>query len=171
MDPAPNHASRQDRRFCFDSPNRSPVEADEQPGSATRADFAPAGMVKPNGVDPAPVPTSALSATPKSASAPSPLQPQAATAQLWLMRIWVVIRVAFFVELGMVLVVLPWTRAWTENSLLLSYPSVRFFLQNNFLRGLISGLGFLDIGFGVWEAIRYREPPRSGKPSRELERP
>ena len=81
------------------------------------------------------------------------------------MRIWVVIRVAFFVELGMVLVVLPWTRAWTENSLLLAYPSVRFFLQNNFVRGLISGLGFLDLGFGISEALRYKEPSRRQKPS------
>jgi len=81
------------------------------------------------------------------------------------MRIWVVIRVAFFVELGMVLVVLPWTRAWTENSLLLAYPSVRFLLQNNFVRGLISGLGFLDLGFGISEALRYKEPSRRQKPS------
>src|ERR1700739_2862282 len=80
---------------------------------------------------------------------------------LWLLRSWVVIRVAFFIELGMVLVVLPWTRGWTENHLLVAYPQVLFLLQNNFLRGLISGLGFLDIGFGIWEAVRYKEPPRN----------
>jgi hypothetical protein len=79
------------------------------------------------------------------------------------MRLWVVIRVAFFIELGMVLVVLPWTRGWTENSLLLAYPEVRFFLQKYFVRGLISGLGFIDIGFGIWEAVRYKEPSRNPK--------
>ena len=109
--------------------------------------------------------TTGLPATASPVSDATPSQPPVAAGRLWLMRIWVVIRVAFFVELGMVLVVLPWTRAWTENSLLLAYPSVRFFLQNNFVRGLISGLGFLDVGFGVWEAISYKEPPRSGKPS------
>lgn len=101
--------------------------------------------------------------SPASSAAPSP--PPAAAGRLWLMRIWVVIRVAFFVELGMVLVVLPWTRAWAENSLLLAYPSARFFLQNNFVRGVISGLGFLDVGFGISEALRYKEPPRTGKAS------
>jgi len=101
--------------------------------------------------------------SPASSAAPSP--PPVAAGRLWLMRIWVVIRVAFFVELGMVLVVLPWTRAWTENSLLLAFPSARFFLQNNFVRGLISGLGFLDVGFGISEAIGYKEPPRTGKAS------
>jgi len=78
---------------------------------------------------------------------------------LWLLRVWVVIRVAFFVELGMVLVVLPWTRLWTENSLLAAYPSLRLFLQQNFVRGVISGLGLIDLGLGVWEAVRYKEPP------------
>ncbi len=149
MDPALKHASRQGRRFLIDSPNGSvPVKADE----------------KPNGVEPASVSTTEFPATrsPASGAAPSP---PAAAVPLWLMRIWVVIRVAFFVELGMVLVVLPWTRGWTENSLLLAYHDLRFFLQNNFVRGLISGLGFLDIGFGIWEAVRYKEPPRSRKPS------
>ena len=76
---------------------------------------------------------------------------------VWLARIWLVIRVAFFVELGLVLVLLPWTRGWTENTFLVAYPGVRMLLQNNFVRGVISGLGFLDIGCGIWEAIRYKE--------------
>lgn len=164
MDPAPKHASCQDRKFCLDPLNGSvPLEAKQQRGSSARSDFAPAGVVKPNGLDPVPVSTSGLPAAASPASVPAP--PPVAAGRLWLMRIWVVIRVAFFVELGMVLVVLPWTRAWTESSLLLAYPGVRFFLQNNFLRGMISGLGFLDVGFGVWEAISYKEPPRSRKPS------
>jgi hypothetical protein len=148
----------------MDSPNGSvPVEADEKPGSPARADFARAVVAEPNGVEPATVSTTGFPATRSPASGTAPSQPQAPATPLWLMRIWLVIRVAFFVELGMVLVVLPWTRGWTENSLLLAYPEVRLFVQNNFVRGLISGLGFLDIGFGVWEAVRYKEPPRSRK--------
>jgi len=150
MDPAPEHASHQSRRSCIDTPNGSvPVGAKQQP----------------NGVEPAPLSTTGFPATRSSASGPAP-SPPATAVPLWLLRIWVVIRVAFFIELGMFLVVLPWwPRAWAENSLLAAYPSVRFFLQNNFVRGLISGLGFLDIGFGVGEAVRYKEPPRSGRPS------
>ena len=93
----------------------------------------------------------------------TPATPPAAS--LWRLRVWVVIRVAFFIELGMVVAVLPWTRAWSENNLLLAYPEIRFALQNFFLRGLISGLGFLDIGFGIWEAICYKEAPARQKPS------
>ena len=149
MDPAPKHASRRHLSSCIDSPNGSIPEAEE----------------KTNGVESGPVSTSELPATCSPASGAVPLPPPVAAGRLWLMRIWVVIRVAFFVELGMVLVVLPWTRAWTENSFLLAYPSARFFLQNHFVRGLISGLGFLDVGFGISEALRYKEPSRTGKAS------
>ncbi len=148
MDSAPKHASRTDHRVCVDPPNGSlPVKANE----------------KPNRVEPAPLSTSEFPPTRNSASsaAPSP----AAAAPLWLLRIWVVIRVAFFIELGMVLVVLPWTRGWRENHLLLAYPELGFFLQNYFLRGLVSGLGFINIGFGIGEAVRYKELPRIRKSS------
>jgi hypothetical protein len=150
MDSAPKHASRKDRKFYLDSPSGSiPVKADE----------------KPNGLEPVPLSTTGFPTTRSPASGAASSEPPAAAPPLWLMRIWVVIRVAFFIELGMVLVVLPWTRGWAENHLLLAYPEVRFFLQNYFVRGLISGLGFLDIGFGIWEAVRYKEPPRNQKPS------
>ncbi len=78
---------------------------------------------------------------------------------LWLRRIWLVVFVLFCLEVGIILTVLPWTRIWTENSLLLGYPQVREFLTQNFVRGLISGLGLVDIWMGVAEAVRYREAP------------
>lgn len=82
------------------------------------------------------------------------------SAPLWMRRLSLVIFVAFCIELGMVLVVLPWTRIWTENRFLLTYPTLRNALQYNFVRGAISGLGLVDIGLGIWEAVRYRESPR-----------
>jgi hypothetical protein len=138
-------------------------------------DFAPPNGSNPvktdqtSGLEPTSLSTTTgFPATRRPAPGTAPTPP-AAPGGIWLLRTWVVIRVAFFIELGMVLVVLPWTRGWTENHLLLAYPQIRFFLQNNFVRGLISGLGFLDIGFGIWEAVRYKEPPRN-RPEK-LERP
>lgn len=104
-------------------------------------------------------------ATRSSAPDASSPRPPAGDAPLWLLRVWVVIRVAFFIELGMVLVALPWTHGWTENNLLLGYPSLQFLVQNNFVRGLISGFGFVDIGYGIMEAVRYKEAPRHPKRS------
>jgi hypothetical protein len=79
------------------------------------------------------------------------------TPSLWLRRISLVTFVMFCVWIGMLLVALPWTRIWTENSLLTGSPALRVFTQSAALRGAVSGLGFLDIWLGIWEALSYRE--------------
>jgi len=76
----------------------------------------------------------------------------------WATRIFLVIEVVIWVELGMILVIVPWTRAWTDNGLVLNYPRLREFLAMDFIRGVISGIGLLDIWVGVWQAIRYKDP-------------
>jgi len=85
--------------------------------------------------------------------------PQKPKRRLWVMRLWLVIFVLFCLEVGIILTVLPWTRVWTENSLLLGHPQLREFLMQNFVRGLVSGLGLVDIWMGIAEAVRYREGP------------
>jgi hypothetical protein len=82
-------------------------------------------------------------------------------AHRWLQRLWLVVFVLFFLEVGIILTVLPWTRLWTDNSLLISFPAAKEFLNHNFVRGLVSGLGLVDIWMGVAEAVTYRESPRS----------
>ncbi|MBZ5629782.1 MAG: hypothetical protein LAO06_13050 [Acidobacteriia bacterium] len=77
---------------------------------------------------------------------------------IWLHRLSLVIFVIFCIELGMLLSVLPWTRVWTDNSLLAARPAWRAFLQDNFVRGVITGLGLIDIWIGVWETVHYRDP-------------
>ena len=88
---------------------------------------------------------------------PPPLPPK--RPHRWLQRIWLVVFVLFCLEVGIILTALPWTRIWTDNSLLLGYPQVREFLMRNFVRGLVSGLGLVDIWMGIAEAVRYRETP------------
>jgi hypothetical protein len=79
----------------------------------------------------------------------------------WLQRIWLVVFVLFCLEVGIILTVLPWTRLWTDNSLLLGFPAVKEFMNYNFVRGLVSGLGLVDIWMGVVEAVTYRESSRN----------
>ena len=79
---------------------------------------------------------------------------------LWLRRVMLFIFVAFAVEVGMFLVVVPWYdsgRLWSENSLLLRFPMFRAFLAQDFIRGLVSGIGLIDIWVGIWEAVHYKE--------------
>ena len=90
---------------------------------------------------------------PAGAPAPHPLP-------LWLRRLMLFIFVAFAVEIGMFLVVVPWYdsgRLWSENSLLLRFPALRAFLAQDFIRGMVSGIGLLDIWVGIWEAAHYKE--------------
>ena len=78
-------------------------------------------------------------------------------SRLWLRRISLVTFVMFCMWMGMLLVALPWTRIWTENSLLTGSPALRSFTQSAVVRGAVSGLGFLDLWLGIWEALSYRE--------------
>jgi hypothetical protein len=111
----------------------------------------------------------------ESAPAPSPLPPQLGTAagvldtpdapkpatgrslQRWLHRSSVFLFVLLTAIAGVLLLILPWTPEWTDNYLLLSFPSLRDIISSGFFRGLCSGLGLLDIWIGFWEALHYHE--------------
>lgn len=95
-----------------------------------------------------------------------PAQPDAESRKptrlnVWLHRLSLVIFVAFCVETGILLTVLPWKTLWVENSLLNSYPTLRAILRDTFVRGAITGLGLVDIWIGIWEAVHYRDPGKS----------
>ncbi len=72
-------------------------------------------------------------------------------------RISVFLFVLISAVAGVLLIILPWTPEWTDNSLLLSYPGLRMVVTNGFMRGLCSGLGLLDIWIGFWEALHYHD--------------
>jgi hypothetical protein len=77
--------------------------------------------------------------------------------QLWLHRSSVFLFVLISAVAGVLLLILPWTPEWTDNSLLLSYPGLRIVVSSGFFRGLCSGLGLLDIWIGFWEALHYHD--------------
>jgi hypothetical protein len=77
--------------------------------------------------------------------------------RIWLHRLLVLLFVFVCAAAGVLLVVLPWTPQWTDNSLLLRYPDLRTLITHGFFRGLCSGLGLLDIWIGFSEAIHYHE--------------
>jgi len=78
-------------------------------------------------------------------------------AQLWMGRIWLAVFVLFCMEVGIILIVGPWTRAWTDNSLTTSYLALHEFLMNRFVRGAVSGVGIIDFWIGIARAVAYRE--------------
>lgn len=80
--------------------------------------------------------------------------------EIWLLRLRSLLFVTLCATLGVLLIILPWTPRWTDNPLLLTSPNLRDFVSSGFVRGLASGLGFLDLWLGFWEAIHYHENPR-----------
>jgi hypothetical protein len=99
---------------------------------------------------------------PKNAPAPAAQSEDETSSQpLWMRRIILVLFVMFCLQMGMMLLFLPWTPPWSSNSWLAQHWTIRSIVTNYFVRGLVSGLGLVDIFIGVWEAVNYREPKRA----------
>jgi hypothetical protein len=88
---------------------------------------------------------------------PGPLAAPPAHPPVWAQRLLLVVEVAVAVWAGLLVMALPWTRLWTENPLLAGWPTLKDFLDQNFVRGLISGIGLVDIWMGISEAVQYRD--------------
>ena len=102
-------------------------------------------------------PPSPLSSEVVSADA-GPESAAGAVAPIWLQRLSLFVLVLFCVYLGVLVMILPWwTRVWDHNLFIQSHPALAAVLHTGAVRGLISGLGLLDIWIGVSEAVHYRD--------------
>lgn len=59
--------------------------------------------------------------------------------------------------LGLILVFLPWTRLWTFNRFFLYYTPLAHITATGAVRGMVSGLGLLNLWIAISEAVHYRE--------------
>ena len=88
----------------------------------------------------------------------TPARPVNPPAPIWFQRVSLFILVIFCLDLGVIVTVLPWWRPlWDFNGLFLHYPRVWAVMRLGPVRGIISGLGLLDIWIGISEAIHYRD--------------
>ena len=76
---------------------------------------------------------------------------------VWLQRVFMIVYVLFCIELGLALIILPWTSYWFSDGWVVQWPGLSSILQTGFIRGAVSGLGILDICLGLMEAVRYRD--------------
>lgn len=104
----------------------------------------------------------APSAQASARSDPGNANRSAPMSRVWLLRLRALLFVTACATFGVLLIILPWTDKWTDNSLLLSMPGLRPIVSSGFVRGLCSGLGILDLWLGFWEAIYYHEKPATG---------
>jgi hypothetical protein len=95
--------------------------------------------------------------SPMPVSRPSPSMERRSATYLWLRRIGVLSFVFLCATLGVMLMILPWRPEWSENPLLLPYPTLHAVMASGFARGASTGLGLLNVWIGFWEAMQYRE--------------
>jgi hypothetical protein len=75
----------------------------------------------------------------------------------WLYRADLFLRVMVRMYLGLILVFLPWTHLWMFNRFFLYYAPVAHVAQNGAVRGIVSGLGLLNLWIAISDAIHYKE--------------
>ena len=59
--------------------------------------------------------------------------------------------VAYFIEVGLLLVLVPWSPFWERNYFLTEFPALLTIVRNNYLRGAVSGLGVVNLLMGFNE--------------------
>jgi hypothetical protein len=61
--------------------------------------------------------------------------------------------IAYFLEVGLVLLVAPWTAFWEQNVFVIASPRVSGVLLSPWLRGAMSGVGVVTFGAGLLDVI------------------
>jgi hypothetical protein len=68
--------------------------------------------------------------------------------------------IAFFIESGLLLIVLPWSSYWERHAFSHVSPLVHAVLVNHFLRGALTGLGILNLCAGIVEMLPSSAPTK-----------
>ncbi len=64
---------------------------------------------------------------------------------------WHIIYILYSLEVGAVLLFLPWQPIWENNYILFLYPGLRPIVTNSFLKGAVLGLGIVNLLIGIQE--------------------
>jgi hypothetical protein len=74
----------------------------------------------------------------------------------WLERAELFLRVLLRMYIGLAVCYVPWSRTfWDQNPLFLQFPTLSIYAANGAVRGLVSGLGLLNLWIAFNEALRH----------------
>jgi hypothetical protein len=79
----------------------------------------------------------------------------------WYHKLSALIFIVFCLELGMFLLIVPWSALWDRNFLGSVVPEWHRYWDNTYLRGAVSGLGVLNLYISLLEIFRLRRFTRS----------
>jgi hypothetical protein len=76
----------------------------------------------------------------------------------WLVRAELFLRVLIRIYIGLAVCYAPWSPLfWDQNPLFVQYPTLSIYAANGAVRGIISGLGLLNIWIALRDAIHYKD--------------
>jgi len=68
------------------------------------------------------------------------------------------LRVLLRMYIGLAVCYAPWSRMfWDQNPLFVQFPTLSIYAVNGSVRGLVSGLGLLNLWIAFQEALHYRD--------------
>jgi hypothetical protein len=95
----------------------------------------------------------AVSATPS----PSPPKHAPQRTPRWLVRAELFLRVLLRIYIGLAVCYAPWSPTfWDQNPLFVQFPTLSIYAANGAVRGIVSGLGLLNLWIAFQDALRYR---------------
>jgi hypothetical protein len=76
----------------------------------------------------------------------------------WLERVELFLRVMLRMYIGLAVCYAPWSHTfWDQNPIFLQFPNVSVFAAHGAVRGVVSGLGLLNLWIAFHDAIRHRD--------------
>ncbi len=74
----------------------------------------------------------------------------------WPRKLWSIVFIVFCLEIGLFLLIYPWTDFWGDNLFLSMAPRWTALWFNGYFRGVLSGLGVLNVYIAFSEILRLR---------------
>ncbi|HVJ09613.1 MAG TPA: hypothetical protein VM554_14645 [Acidisarcina sp.] len=87
----------------------------------------------------------------------NPVRDPHAGKVLWLKRVELFLRVVIRLYIGVLVLLLPWTHLWQDNHFLNYFPQMAHVATLGVVRGIVSGIGLLNLWIALSDAIQYRE--------------
>lgn len=91
-----------------------------------------------------------MSITPAAPADPSSRADSSAKSQ----RVLRIVLALFCFEIGLILLLLPWTLLWDRNYFFSLNVSVHRLMLSSYVRGGVSGLGLVNLWFAASETVR-----------------
>jgi len=107
---------------------------------------------------PAPVSAAVVDPVPDTSLPPASARSAPQRIPRWLERGELFLRVLLRMYIGLAVCIAPWWHMfWDQNPLFLRFPTLGVYAAHGAVRGIISGLGLLNLWIAFRDAVRHRD--------------